>query len=294
MTHTPRLTALALVATLPFAPLHGQVQTSAPPPASSSQAAQPTSVVAPGITPTTPSRHMAMSGYLPQAALPDSATILPPPPATASLAQARDDEAAAAAVAQQGSARWKLAVADAELMAPDAIGAFSCAAGFDLGAQATPAISALLRRAAADIAISTFAAKRKYQRPRPFMVNGKPSCTPDMEPLLRRDGSYPSGHSALGYGEGLILAEVVPSRATALVARGKAFGDSRRLCNVHWLSDIEEGRIMASATLARLHAEPAFQKDVAAARAEADRILASGAKPGRDCAAETATLATTR
>jgi acid phosphatase (class A) len=235
-----------------------------------------------------------MNSYLPMDALPDSARIVPPPPAPGSLAQARDDEAAAAAVAQQGTPRWTLAIADAELMSPNAIGAFSCAAGFDLSGQQTPAISNLLRRAAADVAKSTFAAKRKYQRQRPFMVSGKPICTPEMEAILRRDGSYPSGHSALGYGEALILAEVVPARATELVARGRAFGDSRRLCNVHWLSDIEEGRIMASATIARLHAEPAFQKDVTAARAEADRIVASGAKPSRDCAAEAATLAATR
>ena len=102
---------------------------------------------------------------------------------------------------------------------------------------------------------------------RPFTVNGRPSCTPAHEAILRADGSYPSGHSALGYGWGLILAEAIPGRAAELVARGRSFGDSRRICNVHWLSDIEEGRIVATAVVARHNAEPAFQADLAAARA---------------------------
>jgi acid phosphatase (class A) len=105
--------------------------------------------------------------------------------------------------------------------------------------------------------------------------------------MLRKDGSYPSGHSAIGYGWGLILAELFPDRASRLVARGRAFGDSRRVCNVHWLSDVEEGRIAAAATVARLHADAYFRKDLDAARAEL-----AGAKPvTRDCAAEAAALA---
>ena len=136
--------------------------------------------------------------------------------------------------------------------------------------------------------LSTYPTKMKYQRPRPFMENGKPTCTPDQEDVLRKDGSYPSGHSAIGFGTGLILAEVVPDRAAQLVARGRAFGDSRRICNVHWLSDVEEGRVVASAVMARLNAEPAFAADLAAARAEV--AAARGSLPVPDCARENATL----
>ena len=61
-----------------------------------------------------------------------------------------------------------------------------------------------------DLALGTYATKRKFQRRRPFMVNGEPTCTPQDEAMLRQDGSYPSGHSAIGYGWGLVLAEIVP------------------------------------------------------------------------------------
>jgi acid phosphatase (class A) len=121
------------------------------------------------------------------------------------------------------------------------------------------------------------------------MENGKPTCTTEAEAVLRRDGSYPSGHSALGFGWGLILAQVVPDRAAELVARGRAYGDSRRICNVHWLSDIEEGRVVASAVVARLNAEPAFRADLDAARAEVAALAERN--PGTDCAAEAALLA---
>jgi len=137
--------------------------------------------------------------------------------------------------------------------------------------------------------LSTTSVKRKYQRARPFMVNGQPNCTPELESVLRHDGSYPSGHAALGFGWGLILAELVPDRATHLVARGRAFADSRRICNVHWLSDVEEGSLAGTATVARLHADPSFQADMAAAKAE---LAASKTLPSASaCAKEAAALA---
>ncbi|HEX7853114.1 MAG TPA: phosphatase PAP2 family protein [Sphingobium sp.] len=249
----------------------------------------------PAKAPTPPPSGLIANGYLKISDLPDSAVLVPPPPAPGSVAKKRDEEAAAAAVAQRGSARWTLAIADAELMAPDAIGqTFSCAAGFDISAKTTPALAALLQRSLANIAVSTMAAKRRYQRARPFMENGQPSCTPAMEPILRKDGSYPSGHSAIGFGTGLILTQVVPSRATELIARGRAFGDSRRICNVHWTSDIEEGRFMAAATVARLNADPVFQKDLAIARKEVDSVIEQRTGPRRDCAAEASALSATR
>ncbi|HTH28063.1 MAG TPA: phosphatase PAP2 family protein [Sphingobium sp.] len=227
------------------------------------------------------------AGYLTRDQMPDSAALLPPPPEAGSRAQRRDDRRARAAVAIQGTPRWRLAAVDADLFSPDSTGVFSCAAGFRIGEQATPAINRLLRRAMIDFAGATFAAKRKYTRARPFMVNGRPTCTPADEALLRRDGSYPSGHSAIGFGTGLILAEIVPAQSSALIARGKAFGDSRRVCNAHWLSDVEAGRTIAVAVVERLGVVPAFQADLAAAKAEA--VAARGASQP-DCAEERAAL----
>ncbi len=227
-------------------------------------------------------------GYLPRGAAPDSNVLIPPPPAQGSAALARDEEGAESAVRLQGTPRFEQAAIDADLFSPNSTGVFSCAAGMRIGPDTTPKLVALLRKAGPDLAMAVYPSKRKYSRPRPFMVNGKPTCTPKDEAMLRNDGSYPSGHSAIGYGWGMILAELIPDRAAQLAARGRAFGDSRRVCNVHWLSDVEEGRVVADAVLARLHAEPAFRADMDAARAEIVAVRSNPQAP--ECAKENAAL----
>ncbi len=228
-------------------------------------------------------------GYLAQAALPDSRAYLASPPAPGSAALARDEEASRAGLALAGGARWTLAAEDADLFGAGATAALSCAAGFDISPRSTPALDRLLRRSLVDFAVATGSAKKAYMRPRPFMVNGKASCTPAHEAGLRRDGSFPSGHSAVGFGWSLILAGLVPDRAAELVARGRAFGESRRICNVHWKSDIEEGRLVAAAVMPLLATDAGFQADLAAARAEI--AAARSIPPARDCAGEAAALA---
>ncbi len=118
-----------------------------------------------------------------------------------------------------------------------------------------------------------------------------PICTPNEEQVLRNDGSYPSGHSAIGWGWALVLTQVAPDRANEVLARGRAFANSRVICNVHWLSDTEEGRTMASAVVAKLQSDATFQTDLAAAKAEVAAARAKGLKPDGDCAAEAAQLA---
>ena len=39
------------------------------------------------------------------------------------------------------------------------------------------------------------------------------------------------------------------------------------MCGVHYPSDVEAGRTVAAAAIARLHADPDFQREFAAARA---------------------------
>lgn len=249
------------------------------------QAPQPTYKPVPEVSPG------YLAGYLPRGAAPNSLTLIPPPPAPESAAQARDDAAAKAAMALHGGSRWTLATQDADLKFPQAAETFSCAVGAPITETTTPRLYVLLRRTLLDNGLSTYPTKTKFQRPRPFTVNGAPICTPADEAKLRADGSYPSGHSAIGWGWALILAQVAPDRADAILARGRAFGQSRVVCNVHWLSDTEEGRMMGSATVARLQSDADFQIDVEAARAEVAAARARGLQPSRDCAKEAEQLA---
>jgi acid phosphatase (class A) len=149
----------------------------------------------------------------------------------------------------------------------------------------------LMRRAMVDASASTKLAKEHYMRARPFAVNGQPSCTPKDEPDLRKNGAYPSGHAAIGWAWALILAEMAPEQADAILARGEAIAQSRVICNVHWDSDVIEGRFMGAATVAVLHSNPAFVADLKSAKAELAAARAKGLKPTRDCKAEAAELA---
>jgi len=118
------------------------------------------------------------------------------------------------------------------------------------------------------------------------MVNKDPTCTPDEEKHLIKDGSYPSGHTALGWAWALILSEIAPDRADAILARGRAFGESRVICNVHWHSDVVAGRFIGAAAVARLHADPSFRAELEAAKSEVANFRTKGYKPLRDCQAE--------
>ncbi|MBU1378801.1 MAG: phosphatase PAP2 family protein [Alphaproteobacteria bacterium] len=245
----------------------------------------------PASPPVAAARPGLVAGYLSRGGAPSSLALVPPPPTAGSSAQARDDDGAKAAVALHGTPRWDLATQDADLSFPNAAGTFSCALGVPVTEAATPKLYQLLRRTLADFGLSTYPTKTKYQRARPFTVNGAPMCTPALDAGLRKDGSYPSGHAAIGWGWALVVAEVDPERAEAILARGRAFSESRMICNVHWASDVEEGRTMASATAAKLHAQAEFRADVEAARAEVAAVRAQGLAPNRDCAKEAAQLA---
>ncbi|MFC7514067.1 phosphatase PAP2 family protein [Herbaspirillum sp. GCM10030257] len=224
-----------------------------------------------------------LAGYLPSKDLPDSLKLLPPPPAAGSAALAADEEAYRVTRAERGTPRWQLASQDAVLTFPKAAEAFSCTLGVAISQEATPHLNMLLRRSLADAGLATYAAKNKYQRTRPFAMHKDASCTPEAEAHLSKDGSYPSGHAALGWAWALILAEIAPDRADALFARGRDFGQSRVICGVHWQSDVDTGRLVGSAAVARLHADPVFRTQLAAAKAEIDNARAHGVKPAPDC-----------
>jgi acid phosphatase (class A) len=226
-----------------------------------------------------------LAGYLPRASLPDSLALVPPAPAVDSATQALDDAVSATNLQLQGQLRWAVASQDAILKFPAAATAFECALGLPISEQATPVLYRLLRRSLADAGLATYAAKTHYQRPRPFMINGQPICSPADEAQLRGDGSYPSGHTAIGWAWGLILAELVPERRDALLVRGREFGESRSVCNVHWYSDIVAGQLVGAATVAVLHADPVFQRDLKAAAEELANERNAGAVVAGKCLA---------
>jgi acid phosphatase (class A) len=85
---------------------------------------------------------------------------------------------------------------------------------------------------------------------------------------LPKNSSYPSGHSTVGDLDALILAEIAPDLKGAILARGLQIGDDRVIAGVHFPSDVAAGRTLAHDLFTKLMASPAFQADLAQAKAE--------------------------
>jgi acid phosphatase (class A) len=229
-------------------------------------------------------------GYLKRSDLPDSLALLGPPPAADSAALARDEEARRATLPLRNTERWKLARTDADLAFPQAADNFSCAMGVKIDARQTPRLYAMMQKVLSDFGLSTYGVKNKYNRVRPFVVHNEATCRADQEAILRSDGSYPSGHTAAGWGWALVFAQINPERSNELLKRGLAFGQSRVICDAHWQSDVDAGRIMGAATVARLQTDPTFLADMKAAKAEVKAAKAKRLLSTAECAAEAAAL----
>ncbi len=91
-------------------------------------------------------------------------------------------------------------------------------------------------------------------------------------------------------GISLAFAQINPERSNELFKRGIAFGQSRVICDAHWQSDVDAGRIMGAATVSRLQTNATFLADLKAAKAEMK--AAKRAAPAPACAAEAAALST--
>lgn len=196
--------------------------------------------------------------------------LLPPPPAAGSSEAAADAFVYRESRAGIGGPDWNRAIGQLSVTSPRFMQAISCALGVQLSPATTPATMALLRRAGTDLARAVFTAKDHYKRPRPFTTDGGKACDPDHavdggKPL---GFAYPSGHAAIGWLWGLVLSDARPSRSAEILAFGKATGDLRIACRVHWASDVTAGRLLATALYQRMEDTPAYQADLEKARAE--------------------------
>ena len=226
-------------------------------------------------------------GYLAKGGMPDTSRIVQGPPAEDSAAQRWDWDVFLATRKLQNQTRWDQAQNDVDTSMPALLKDFSCAVGARLDETSAPATLQLLTRARSDAAIGSSKAKAQYRRERPFVGNFQPICV-DRDADLVSSPSFPSGHATLGWAMGLILAELVPDRATEILARGRAFGESRVVCGVHFVSDIEAGRLTGASVVAAEHGQPDFLADVDKAREELKALRANPASepyPGQ-CASE--------
>ncbi len=164
--------------------------------------------------------------------------------------------------------RADIAIRDADYGIDVVIREFSVPFGLQISKEETPEIYKVLREGTATCDSICRLPKRHYMRKRPFMRFNEPTLTPEFEASMRRGGSYPSGHTVLGWSSALLLSEINPERADTILARGMMYGDSRVIVGAHWQSDIDAARLAASAAYARLHTSERFLEQMRLAREE--------------------------
>ena len=220
------------------------------------------------------------TGYL-GSSVPDTLRILPPAPVAGTTRYEADRTTFLATRKLQGTKRWNMAKGDDNSAA--ILKDLSCAIGVELTARNAPTLATMIPKVGRDSSAATNYPKDVHQRKRPFLIDEGAIClTP-----APTSYDYPSGHNTWGWTVGLIMAELAPDRATEILVRAKAFGESRLVCGVHSLSAVEAGRMNGSIVVAALHGQAAFRSDMETARAEVAAARKAGTAPDAAmCAAE--------
>lgn len=212
---------------------------------------------------------LAQKPLLDSTQMPNAVLFLPPPPAEGSDAFRYDQAQYRWGKEQRtDSARLVMAVGDAVWSVDNVCNIFGAVLGITISPQTTPAIHRMLTLGLLSTDQAGKLPKNRYMRTRPYVYYNEPTIYPQDEAWLRTNGSYPSGHTILGWSAALLLTEVAPDRADAILARGFEYGQSRVIAGYHWQSDVDAGRLAASAAVARLHADKQFQKLMKKARKE--------------------------
>jgi acid phosphatase (class A) len=226
------------------------------------------------------------AGFLTAETRPDAVATIPVAPKEGDARNTLDWEIFRKTRALEGSDRWKLAQADDSYRPEYLLSAFSCAAGVSLTPQNAPTLATILSRTTIDAGLAAEGAKQLYRRTRPFMHNEGNICIA-RTPGLEASYDYPSGHGSLGWMAGLVIAQLAPDHASSILARGRAYGESRIVCGLHNLSAIEAARTNAAGVFAALQGSPEFTAAMATARQEIAAARASaGAPDAATCARE--------
>jgi acid phosphatase (class A) len=197
----------------------------------------------------------------------DLVRLLPPPPANDSA----ETRAELDQMLKIQKSRTKAQVARAQADAEVNLYRFADALGNPPGFEPSrlPLTQQLFRKIMRDEFVVVGTGKDAFARPRPFALE------PRLLPVVEKppNGSYPSGHTVWGHTVGLVLADMIPERRREIMARAAEYAYNRVIAGVHYPSDIEGGKMAATAFAAALFASPAFQSDFAAAKAELRQAL---------------------
>jgi acid phosphatase (class A) len=195
----------------------------------------------------------------------DLTKVLAPAPAPGSDQQRRDLAEILAIQKSRTSAQSDRALADATA----GIFAFADVLGPSFNAQQVPAVVAFLEKARGDAVVVVGAAKSVWNRQRPYVASSEVNPIGDRP----QSSSYPSDASTVGYLTAILLADMVPERAASLYARGRELGDERTILSVHFPSDVEAGRLAATAFASALLQNATFISQLSEAKTQLRHAL---------------------
>ncbi|MBR1792136.1 MAG: phosphatase PAP2 family protein [Bacteroidales bacterium] len=215
------------------------------------------------------------TAYFSKDQLPNAINYLPEPPDTASTRFVYDLTQYYWGKSLRETDRGRQAKRNAIFDTDTMLVQFSDVFGYELSATATPAIYKVINNGLYTIHFGGTKAKNHYKRKRPYTRMAEPSLVPEDEEELRHNGSYPSGHTIVGWGMALLLCEINPDAQDAILQLGYEWGQSRVIAGYHWQSDIDAGRMVAAACYARLHTSETFMEDMRQARKEFESLKAA-------------------
>lgn len=129
-----------------------------------------------------------------------------------------------------------------------------------------PLIGKLLQNAMRDIRITEYRLKHIYLRPRPVHLE------PRLQPLEKVGSpAFPSGHTLFSFTQAYLFSEIIPEKRDIFLAGAEAARRSREILGIHYPSDNEASRILGWHLLRVWMKNPAFQKDLRAAKDEWNR-----------------------
>jgi acid phosphatase (class A) len=190
---------------------------------------------------------------------PNAATLLAPPPLPNSAEQAAD----LAEVIAVHNACDSNQLASAFSEKKFSIANFARAIGDSFDPDKFPKTTAFIGRVQQDADLAVSDAKNYWKRPRPYTV--KPELAAGK---LETSFSYPSGHSTESTVVALVLAELFPEKAPAIMGVSRDIGWHRVLIGRHYPTDIYAGRVFAQAIVREMKSNPAFSDDLDEARRE--------------------------
>ena len=105
-------------------------------------------------------------------------------------------------------------------------------------------------------------------RLRPYVYYKEGTLIPEKEEKHAGEGSWSSGHTALGWTTALLLIDINPAATDGIMARAYEHGQSRVIAGYHWQTDVDAARLAASLLYIKLQGNERFQQQMAKARQE--------------------------